>query len=431
MYRASPGSRLSSLSFALLLAAACDVGGGPAPETAPGARLVIVGQDSLEVDTGAEVTLAVRYEDGTGEPLAGAISFSASGGLLSSVQVATDGDGVARVGLGVGEEASVRVTAEAAEAEPVAWRVDVRRDAELDPSGGYLVESTFRVSGAISAAMAPAGDPLDAMSEAPATWLLDQIVEQIGSSFWRGVVESFRPGLDAELDKAIHEDGRQRIRQLAAGLGGAIGDLRVRSTLAIEPVGGAPGELRASHRLTGIGISLAGRDFQIELAGYGPPILAEEIPVSVAQGRLQLGEHALEVEAGQLLVAVINQLVVPAIDPQAGSIGQLLERAVDCAAIGWLVDGWVGAGGLLAGLVRNQCMSAVGAVGDGIERALLRLDATAAALRASGEAAALDRNGDRIVDELGEGRWTGSLELGGVARELEDPLHTFRAVRQP
>ena len=59
-------------------------------------------------------------------------------------------------------------------------------------------------------------------------------------------------------------------------------------------------------------------------------------------------------------------------------MGDLLDNAVDCAALGNYIDSAIGMGGLLAGLFENECRDMLYDLGDRIVEVLLALDATAA-----------------------------------------------------
>jgi len=106
------------------------------PDLAEG-FLEIVGPAVVATEEGGELELVVRYVDRAGNPLAGTISFAiegaAGGASLSAMNVPTDAEGLARVTVRTGSEASFPVAAVAPLAmEPAVWTVQVQPMAMAD-----------------------------------------------------------------------------------------------------------------------------------------------------------------------------------------------------------------------------------------------------------------------------------------------------------
>ena len=117
--------------------------------------------------------------------------------------------------------------------------------------------------------------------------------------------------------------------------------------------------------------------------------------------------------------------VIPAIDPNAHSLQDLLADTIDCQAVGQSIADALDIGG--ATFFASACTGGMGVVADQIYGQLLD-DDTLLSLDISGDARATDVDGDYKIDRLSSGTWTGTMTLDATDAPLADPA-TFTGMR--
>lgn len=428
---------LGWVSAAAISLAACHVGQiDDAPTTTDdGARLTIVGDASLSVSVDEARTLVVRYHDRNGRPLAGRVSFVATGGELVSASGVTDANGEVSVALRSGYvEGPFTVTASAAEATPVQWQIRVGpRFADEALIGVYDMGSDFPVRENLQLILGQSGTVLREMCDDvhdPATWMLDMLVQEIDSDVTRGLITVMRPGLDADLNYYVGAGLCEAIDAFLDSIDVPIDSIHIDSLFEVY---GDPIEqeaLRARHSVEEISIAIPGDTlrFSLEELLLGQ-IVADEIPVDIALDRVVVGEHNLRVTLGQALLALLDTVFLPAYAGGVDSIGDLLVANTDCWLVADTLDWLLGTEGLLIGLFEAQCRAGMQELGGLAEELILSIDLEAAGFVLEGSAGLRDHNADGRIDELTGGRWQGTLKLGFGERELTPPSHTFRATR--
>lgn len=400
------------------------------------AYLSILGENDLIGEDGDIHALVVRYHDAEGEPLAGVVYFRIQGDAgsttLSRRSTVTDDDGIATVDLELSGSTSFefKVIAEAEGARDASWSIALTT-VPLDPTGAYRVESRFEL---------PNGPPpadltgLDILADAvddpfdPATWLLDAIESNLGAPFG-GLLAVARAGgvVDSEMNDILAADSpafasrmyaaNHRVREIASTLGLA-SELRVDDAAATR--------YRADHALSGWiywldGVRYLYSEDQLDLS-LG---VTEPVDVLIEKSRkIALNRHAFEIPYGDALWFGIENVVVPSVDPYATTLSAMMTRSVDCDAVGASLADKIGTGG--STLYQMACTGALLSRAEAIRASLIDTEAT---LIISGDADMIDNDDDRIVDELGDGSWTGLLVFPSDGVDLEGAGQEFSGTR--
>ncbi len=424
-----------------LCAAACtgDADALRQPE-AGDAYLTVVGDDDVFMENGWRQAITVRYHDGDDHPLAGEIAFAlegrGGGATLSATRAVTNARGEATVAVVAGGsgEAAFAVEAAAALAAPVTWKVAVTTSqptGPIDPGGRYLIDSHFDLVAGLPGPLGEVSRTFVDLTDSPydpATWVLDQAVGAIGDSTTRAALAAARPTLDGLVNDALRAAAPQTIQRLI-DLGSDFGQLTrtlgTRSTLTIT--GNASAGWRADHSLTHAAFTVDGATTTYALTDLGltdPAVTG--VAVTRADDRLGLAEHAFPLSYGALLLAGLEEVVIPRLDSGATDLDSYLQRRVPCDSIGATVASRVGVGS--AALYAGACKIGVTRAATAIEHRLLGLDASAVRLQVGGAARPQDTNGDRRLDLLQDGAWTGAMTYAGASVALG--ASSFRGERQ-
>jgi hypothetical protein len=126
---------------------------------------------------------------------------------------------------------------------------------------------------------------------------------------------------------------------------------------------------------------------------------------------LIIDSHKIDLNYGKLVLFVINEMLLPAISDY-NSIEDLLYSIIDCKGV---ADGIVGdvldAIGIDNGTVEDACTSVVSFIVSPIEELIMGLTIDSK-LRINGSCRMVDLDNDLMVDELLEGVWYGTVEIG-------------------
>ncbi|HVV86541.1 MAG TPA: hypothetical protein VHE35_25965 [Kofleriaceae bacterium] len=395
------------------------------PPESGDAYLTIVGDKNVFMENGWQQAITVRYHDGDDHPLAGEIAFSlegtGGGATLTSTRAVTDahGEATVKVQAGATGDAAFAVEAAAEFADPVTWKVAVttsQPDGPIDPTGNFRLDSSFDLVGGLPGTVGEVTRTFIDMTDSPydpATWVLDQSVSAIGDSTTRGLINAARPTLDGLVNDALRAAAPHAFDKLVA-LGSDFGQvtrkLGTRSTLAIT--GGGDGWV-ADHKLTHAVFTIDASTTAYALTDLGmtePTVSA--VAVTRTDDRVTIAQHAFPLSYGSLLLAGLDKVVIPRLDSGATDLESYLQRVVPCDSIGATVAQRIGAGS--PQLYAGACKIGVQRAAIALEDRILSLDSQALQLKIAGQARPQDTNGDRKLDLLQDGTWTGSMTYAGA-----------------
>jgi hypothetical protein len=136
------------------------------------------------------------------------------------------------------------------------------------------------------------------------------------------------------------------------------------------------------------------------------------------QNKLDIGQHQLPLPWGKILALGLDTAVIPAIDPTATSLADLLDNVVDCTGVGNNIASALGFGS--GTFWASACLVGLDKAADAIYDQFLDSD-TILGLDLIGSARAADTNNDYKIDTLTSGSWQGSMDYAGTPAALAQP----------
>lgn len=415
-----------------------DDGAGPRPPEAGDAFLTIVGESSVFMENGWQQAITVRYHDGDDHALAGEVGFAiggtAAGGSLSAAHAVTDQDGEATVMVHAGPsgETAFSVEATAEYADPVSWRVAVRANqpsGPLDPRGRYRVDSKFDIVAGLPGAVGQVTNTFIDMTDSPydpATFFLDKAVAGISDSTTRAFIQGARPALDAIVNDALRAASPSIVTDLLE-VGNDFGQVaRKFGTQSTLEVTAASEGFGSSHTLTHVVFTVDGQISAFPLADLGMTNLAApDVGYQQTDERTAIGTHQFPLSYGAVLMVALEEVIIPLVDPSATDLQSFFTNLIDCDNVGATISGYIGFGS--PSLYAGACRLGIGYATTYVEGRIRSLDSSAMLLSIDGTARPMDTNGDRTIDVLQNGTWTGAMSYANQPVTLG--ASTFRGDR--
>jgi hypothetical protein len=415
-----------------------DDGSGPQTPTEGDAFLTVVGETSVFMENGWQQAVIVRYHDGENNPLAGEVDFAiggtAAGATLSAPSAITNRDGEATVNVNAGAtgDAAFTISAVAEYAAPVSWRVAVHTDqpsGPLDPRGTYRVNSNFDLVSGLPGAIGQVTNTFIDMTDSPydpATFFLDKAVMSISDSTTRAFINGARPALDAIVNDAIRA-GSPTIVQDLLNVGNDFGQVaRKFGTQSTLEVTAATEGFASKHTLTHVVFTVDGATSQFLLSDLGMANLeAPNLGYAQTDDRTDIAQHQFPLSYGAVLMAALDEVIIPAIDPSATNLQTFFTNLIDCDTIGAEISDYIGFGS--PSLYAGACRLGIGYAANYVEGRIRSLDSSALLLNIAGNARPMDTNTDRLIDILQNGTWTGSMSYANQPVTLG--ASTFRGDR--
>jgi hypothetical protein len=401
-----------------------------------GAVLRIVGDRNVTLDRGATIELAVRYQDQGGEALAGEVELriagEAAGSSLSTSIARTDENGIATVRVTAGaDDVTFNIVAEAPQAESTWWDVAVG-DAVLpngiDATGRYRVESHLDIEAALTG---PTGDAINYLVEMtddpndPATFLVDIMLERTDLGLLEGVIGLVRWIIDPMLNQVILDHAPDFVTEMLE-VGNMLGDVTRSFGIASEL---QVMKETATHTVTGVLFEIDGAEHYYSLAQIGlDNVEAKNVTFTVERNTAALGNHQLPLPLGSMVILALDKGIIPQIDPTAQNIAGLLAGLIDCGEVGDAIASQLPLIST-ADAFSAACDLGLKIGGTQIETLVRQLDDVGPVLELTGTMDLRDSNGDRKIDALDNGTWTGKLTMGQNTVDLSSGDNVFSGAR--
>ena len=295
------------------------------------------------------------------------------------------------------------------------------------PEGRYQMQSQFDVAsglpGTVGTIVNGFIDATDGPDD-PGRYLCDLAADQLDGT-WGSIAHAACSVAGGYINDRLLEIAPDFVDTLIA-LGNDFGQIArnfgLRSELEVRAAGTA---FAAKHVTTGVSFELDDVDHAFALTAYGMDnIVVDSVPVTYDPlGAMTIGAHAIPMAYGSVLRIGLDELLIPQLDPFADGLGELLANQVDCYAVGEAIADAVGFGSV--GMYQDACEAGLEAAANLVYSQLANLDSTAFAFDLTvGEARATDTNGDRRVDEITRGEWTGNLDVAGNQSPLAEAKFT-------
>jgi hypothetical protein len=299
----------------------------------------------------------------------------------------------------------------------------------LDPRGRYRVDSKFDIVSGLPGAVGQVTSTFIDMTDSPydpATFLLDRAVNSISDSTTRAFINGARPGLDAIVNDALRAGSPDIVNDLLE-VGNDFGQIArkfgTRSTLEVTA---ASEGFASAHTLTHVVFTVDGNSSQFLFADMGmTDLAAPNVGYQQTDDRTDIAGHQFPLSYGSVLMVGLEQAIIPAVDPSATDLQTFFTNLIDCNAVGAEIADYMGFGS--TSLYAGACRLGIGYATSYVEGRILSLNNSAMVMSISGNARPQDTNGDRKIDVLQSGIWTGSMTYGNQPVTLG--ASTFRGDR--
>jgi hypothetical protein len=288
------------------------------------------------------------------------------------------------------------------------------------PVGRYQVASEFDMAtglpGTVGTIVNGFIDATDGADD-PGRWLCDLAADQLDGT-WGDIAHgacSVAGGYINDRLLDIAPDFVDTLIQLGNDFGQIARNFGLRSELDVTAAGAA---YMSTHMTTAINFKLDDVDHVFALTAYGMDnITVENVGVTYdTTGQFTIAAHEIPLAYGSVLRIGLDELLIPALDPFADGLGELLANQVDCYQVGVAIQDAVGFGSI--SMYQDACEAGLEAGANLVYSQLANLDSTAFKFGIAGAARATDTNGDRKVDEISRGEWTGNLDVAGAQAPL-------------
>lgn len=305
----------------------------------------------------------------------------------------------------------------------------------LDASGTYQMRSSFDLA---TNAPGKVGDVTRAIidmtdsPEDPSLWVIERIIDQMPSGTFKNVLNSSKGFIAGYVNDRVLDlapDFVSTMVQVGQDFGQIAKNFGLNEQLEVAK--SADGYL-ATHTALGAHFKIDNIESDHNFADYGVAnIVVQNVGVSLDNtGNLGIADHKLNITFGSVLRVGLDGAIIPMIDPTAANLGQLLQHKVDCAGVGAAVRdaiaSVIGYGGS-ASTYEAACNQGLVAGANLIYSKIADIDSSALEFGLTGAAKALDKNGDKAVDSIATGAWTGNLSYAGTPAPLAGA--TFYAER--
>ncbi|HEY5949555.1 MAG TPA: hypothetical protein VIV40_28870, partial [Kofleriaceae bacterium] len=216
---------------------------------------------------------------------------------------------------------------------------DDQPEPKLDATGTYRLHSTFDIAtnmpgGAgsfVNGLIAATDDPDD-----PSSWLLDQMLAQMPNGTFKSILQAAKPVVAGYLN--------DQLTQLAPDLVGTVlevghhmADLTKHFGLDEKLiVGSADQTLVATVVADGVRFTIDGNEIDLAFVDHNvDDVRADGVLITVEnEARMLIGEHTLPLAYGPIVRMGLDAAIIPAIDPTAHDLVELLDHVVNCQSVG-------------------------------------------------------------------------------------------------
>jgi len=297
---------------------------------------------------------------------------------------------------------------------------------QLDAAGKYQMTSTFDIAANMPGKVGEVSNAFINMTDGatdPADWILEQVIAKISNSTLKGFLNGARPFVAGYINDRLLQiapDFVTTIVQVGQDFGQAARNFGLNEQL--EVTGAFPNYM---SKVSAVGVKFKIDNVEQDILfsqHMVAPVEAANVGLTLDQtGKLDIAEHKLPISFGKVLRIGLDEVIIPAVDPSATNLQTLLASLVDCSQVGQaindaLVDA-IGIGGG-AGTWTTACNAGLVFGSQAIYSKIDGIDASALEFSLVGVAKAVDTNGDRKVDNIQTGKWTGTLSYSGTPAPL-------------
>jgi len=288
----------------------------------------------------------------------------------------------------------------------------------LTPEGRFAVTSEYdlatnmpgTVGTVVNYFINATDDPDD-----PTKFLVDELIKALPDGQIKNTLQSSAPFVTGYLNDRLLAVAPQfvtTVRNVGSSFGQVTKHFGTLETLDITAAG------QATKNVNGFHFTIDSIPLDFMFADYGlADVKIENLTVGLEQtGKLTISEHKLGFKYGAALKLVLNQAVLPMIDPSVTNLGDLFKKLVNCQAVGQYVFEAIDIGS--PSTFQSACTAGLTAAATALYNQMDRLDGNALELTLVGTARGVDRNRDGKMDDIAAGLYTGGLGYAGTPAPL-------------
>ena len=297
-------------------------------------------------------------------------------------------------------------------------------DPKMDAQGMYRLNSTFDLATNMPGT---SGDILNGLIDAtdspddPMSWVVDQMLAQMDDGTLKDILVAAKPFVIGYLNDRVTDLAPELVNTLVE-LGQRMSDLTkkfgVNERLEVNSVDQT---FVAQSTADGVRFDIDGTVKDYAFVDYNiDNVIANDILITLdsGQGRMHIGEHNLPLPWGKIVRLGLDAAVIPAIDPTATSLTDLLDNVVDCQGVGSSINTALGFGG--SAFWASACLGGLGLAADAVYDQIADTNSLLG-MHLVGVSRYTDTNADFKIDELKFGNWTGSMDIQGMNATLAQP----------
>jgi hypothetical protein len=253
------------------------------------------------------------------------------------------------------------------------------------------------------------------------SWLVDQMLAQMADGALKDALKAVKPFVIGYLN--------DRVTSLAPELVGTLLELGQRmedltknfGVNEILDVNSVDQTFIARSTADGVRFDIDGTVKDYQFVDYDiDNVVVNDILITLdnGQSRMHIGQHDLPLPWGKIVRLGLDAAVIPAIDPTATSLTDLLDNVVNCNAVGASVQSAIGVGG--SAFWASACLGGLGLAADMVYDQISDTNSKLG-MNLVGASRYTDTNNDYKIDELKFGNCTGSMKLNMVDATLAQP----------
>src|ERR1051325_3207119 len=213
----------------------------------------------------------------------------------------------------------------------------------LDATGKYKMQSMFDIEAnmpgkagdVIKAIVAATDDPDD-----PTSWLLDQMISQMSSGTLKSILQSAKPFVAGYLNDQLLSIAPDFVTTFVE-VGNEFGDMAKHfggnEQLDVTKAGT---DYMSVVTANGVHFKINNQDVDLPFADYQVQnVVVNNVGVQLdATAKMTIGQHKLPLAYGKILHIGLDAVIIPAVDPYATNLAELMQDKIDCAAVGVAID---------------------------------------------------------------------------------------------
>jgi hypothetical protein len=252
-------------------------------------------------------------------------------------------------------------------------------------------------------------------------WLLDQMLAQMDDSTLKDILVAGKPFVAGYLNDRLHDLAPNLVDTLL-DVGHRMEDLTKHFGLNEKLyVTSVDQTYIASVTADGVRFDVDGTVTDLDFLSHNiDNVTANGVLITYdkAGSRLGIGDHTLPLPYGKIVRLGLDFAIIPAIDPTAHNLGELLANLVDCQAVGSSIASALGFGS--SSFWAAACTSGVNAGANMLYDQLADPNSKLS-LHLLGTSRAADTNNDYKLDKLLFGNWQGTMTYETEDATLAQP----------